>query len=485
MTTQMGSGPGALATMPANSEADAQIERRLCELATCDSASIWEAQDELSSAIAEAGMHFEERAYPVCLRPLAISCGLANHLSDTAEGMITLLDVAAELYCCNEDVQDLFPAYKELRHWIASLPQHRPITRICRLDGLIGDDGYYKIIETNAGGPGGVVQNGIAAKVWSRVPNPLTHGLSLDVDKQPFAKDPNCFVRELVSAYRAATARELKTAAVVNFRGRYKNEVDWIVKGLRDIGVKATLLDISAMKRTSRGLVGSDGELIELVYNKLDVRDVIEAVECKDYLDACATQEVVSINPWIAEWILSDKAILAVLSDDRFSSNFNAEQIEFIEHHIPWTRLVRAGVTTDPEGHRIELIRYIRENKANLVLKPSNATRGEHVLVGRVTSSTVWEEHIDRAARNPYVVQEYVRPGEVTALHPPSRSIKKMLCGIDCYVFGGRLAGFQSRASFDAVMNVGRSGILLPVATDLISTWACQDVTPVKSSGFE
>lgn len=453
-------------TVPAISEADARIERRLCELATCDAASIWEAQDELSSAIAEAGMHFEGRTYPVCLRPLAIDCGLASHLSAIAEAVIKLLDVAAELYCCNEDVQGLFPAYQHLRHWITSLPKHRPIARICRLDGLFGSDGYYKIIETNTEAPGGVIQNGLAAKVWSRIPNPLTHGLSLDVSKQPFAEDPNCFVRELVSAYYSAAGGELKNAAVVNFRGRYTNEVDWILNGLRDAGVKATLLDVSTMKLTPRGLVGPDGELIELVYNKLDPRDVIESRESADYLLACAAQDVVSINPWISQCVLADKAILALLSDDRFISNFNAEQIELITRHIPWTRLVREGVTTDPKRRRIELISYIRKNKPDLVLKPSNATRGEHVLVGRLASSEMWEEQIDRASRNPYVVQEYVTPGEVTALHPPSRSIKKMAYGIDCYVFGGCLAGFQSRASLDPVMNVGRSGILLPIAID-------------------
>ncbi|CDX33947.1 Diaminobutyrate--2-oxoglutarate aminotransferase (modular protein) [Mesorhizobium sp. SOD10] len=455
-----------IAMVPAISEADARIEHRLCELATCDSASIWEAQDELSCAIAKAGMHFEERAYPVCLRPLAIDRSLVNHLSATAEAVVELLDVAAELYCCNEDVQDLFPAYKHLRHWITCLPKHRPIVRICRLDGLFGGDGYYKIIETNTEAPGGVIQNGLAAKVWSRMPNPLTHGLSLDVNKQPFANDPNCFVRELVAAYHAATGDELRTAAVVNFRGRYTNEVDWIVKGLRDAGAKATLLDISEMKRTPPGLVRLDGELIDLVYNKLDPRDLIDSEEARDFLDACAAQEVISINPWISQWVLSDKAILAVLSDDRFSSNFNAEQIELIARHIPWTRLVKEGVTTDPKRRRIELISYVQKNRSDLVLKLSNATRGEHVLVGRYTSSEVWEEHIDRAARNPYVVQEYIAPGEITALHPPSRSIKKMAYGIDCYVFGGHLTGFQSRASFDPVMNVGRSGILLPIAID-------------------
>ncbi|WP_139032267.1 glutathionylspermidine synthase family protein [Mesorhizobium amorphae] len=464
MTTQIGLGPAEIATVPAISEADAQIERRLCEFATSDSALIWEAQDELSSAIAVAGMHFEGRAYPVCLRPLAIDCDLANHLSATAEEVVKLLDVAADLYCFNKEVQNLFPAYRHIGHWITRLPKHRPLVRICRLDGLFGSDGYYKILETNTEGPGGVIQNGLAAKVWSCISNPLAHGLALDVSSQPFAKDPNCFVRELVSAYHAETGSELRTAAVVNFRGRYTNEVEWIVSGLRDASVEAALLDITEMKRTPRGLVGPSGEIIDLVYNKLDVRDIFKYRESGDYLDACAAQEVVSINPWISQWILSDKAILAVLSDDRFVSNFNAEQVELIARHIPWTRLVRAGVTTNPERRRIELIGYIRENKVNLVLKPSNATRGEHVLVGHLTPSEVWEEHIDRAARNPYVVQEYVRPGEVTALHPPSRSIKKMAYGIDCYVFGGRLAGFQSRASFDAVMNVGRSGILMPVA---------------------
>ncbi|MER8714281.1 hypothetical protein [Mesorhizobium sp. M1295] len=455
-----------IADMRAISKTDARIERRLCELATCDPASMWRAQDELSSAIAEAGMHFEGRAYPVCLRPFAIDSGLANHLGITAEAVIKLLDVVAELYCGDEKIQNMFPFYKHLRHWITNLPKYRPIARICRLDGLFGSDGYYKIIETNTEAPGGVIQNGLAANIWARIANPLTHGLSLDVSKQPFAKDPSCFVQELMSAYYSATGSRLRTAAVVNFRGRYMNEVDLIVNGLRYAGSKAETFDASVMKRTHRGLIGPDGDLIELVYNKLDPRDLIATSDARDYLDACAAQEVVSINPWISQWILADKAILAVLSDDQFSSNFNAEQIELIARHIPWTRLVGEGVTTDPERRRIELIGYIRKNKANLVLKPSNATRGEHVLVGSLTSSEVWEEHIDRAARNPYVVQQYVAPGEVTALHLPNRSIKKMACGIDCYVFGGRLAGFQSRASLDPVMNVGRSGILLPVAIE-------------------
>jgi diaminobutyrate-2-oxoglutarate transaminase len=38
-----------------------------------------------------------------------------------------------------------------------------------------------------------------------------------------------------------------------------------------------------------------------------------------------------------------------------------------------------------------------------------------------------------------------------------------MVYGLDAYVFNGKLAGLQARASVDPVMNIGRRGVLLPV----------------------
>lgn len=448
---------GAIASI---NRANAWLERRIREFASQDAASLWSAQDELSTEIARAGIHFEGRPYPLCIRPLIIDSDVAAQLDSIARIFVELFDVVAELYCCDREVQGLFSCYNHLQRWITRLPKHRPIVRICRLDGMFGSDGHYKVIETNTEGPGGVIQTGLAANIWSRIGNPLTHGLSLEQ-----GDNPNLFVRELQSAYRAETGCELRTAAVVNFKGRFTNEVDWIVKGLRETGVQATLLDVCALKRTSRGLVGPDGERIELTYNKLDVRDMMSANECREYLEACAAHEVVSINPWISQWILSDKAILALLSDKRFGSNFTSRQLALVARHVPWTRLIRPGTTTDPEGKQVDLIDYLRENKDSLVLKPSNATRGERVQVGRFTPFGEWDEHLKEASLTSHVVQEFVRSEHLTALDAPTRSFKEMAWGMDCYVFGGRLAGFHSRASADSVMNIGRSGILLPVVS--------------------
>ncbi|MCK1501698.1 glutathionylspermidine synthase family protein [Bradyrhizobium sp. 188] len=445
-------------------QANARLDGCMRQLTSSDLASLWTAQDALSEAIASAGLHFEGRPYPLCLRPLVIEADVASHIQSIAERFLPALDIAAQLYCSDREVRDLFFPYDHLRPWIISLPKRRPIATVCRLDGLFGSDGIYKIIETNTEGPGGVIQTGLAAHVWKTVSNPLTHGLSPSAYYQRFENHSNLLISELQSAYREETGCELGTAAVVNYKGRFTNEVDWIVRGFEAAGIQASLLDARALKRTARGLVGASGEPIQLVYNKLDVRDMMEATECREYLAACAAQEVVSINPWISQWVLADKAILALLSDVRFHSNFTSEQVELFAHHVPWTRLVFDGHTTDPYGKSVDLIEYIRDHRTTLVLKPTNATRGERVTIGRFTPPETWHAHLKAAALSPCVVQEHVDARRLTALNVRSRSVEEMAWGLDCYVFGGRLAGFHARASVDAVMNVGRNGILLPVA---------------------
>ncbi|WP_025038551.1 hypothetical protein [Bradyrhizobium sp. DOA9] len=440
------------------------IEDRIRTIGCHNAASLWSAQDQLASALANAGIHFEDRGYPLCLRPLTITPKKAFEMQIIAERFVQLLDVAAELYCCDIAVRDLFPSYNHLVHWTTRLPKRRPIVTVGRLDGLFAIDGHYKIIETNTEGPGGVVQTGLAANIWSNTSNPLTQDLPFERSKQRFKADPNTFVRELKAAYHAETGDELRSAAVLNFKGRYANEVDWIEKGLAAVSVKSQVLDIRALKRTSDGLFGPDGDAIQLTYNKVDVRDVMAAHECSEYLEACARQEVVSINPWIAQWILSDKAILALFSDPRFRSNFSSEHVSLIERHVPWTRVIRPGQTTDPDGRLVDLLEYIRLNQSRCVLKPSNATRGEGVQVGPLVTPSDWDKQLSEAANGSYVVQEYIHTGQLTALNLRRRSVEAMSWGLDCYIFSGQFAGFHARASADAVMNIGQRGILLPVA---------------------
>lgn len=424
------------------------------------------AQAALSDMISSRGLHFEGRSYPVSLRPLAIDQRAEAIIIALAEQFVSILDTAAKLYCETEQVRDCFPCYRSVTRFITSMPALAPLVRICRLDGLFDARGRYCIIETNTEGPGGVIQNGLAGRIWAEAKNPLTSGLRLDVYKQPFVANPDCFLHELLSTHRELTGRYPKRAAVVNFRSRYRNEVDWITRGLNGLGVETVTADAASLKRKSGCLTDETGAALDLVYNKLDVRDLLDEPTVEDYLTATANHEVTCINPWVAQWVLSDKAILAVLSDDRFGSNFTATERDLIRSHVPWTRVVRDLYTTDKERQRVNLLPFAIAKRDELVLKPSNATRGEGVKIGLLTDPTEWVSSLNHAAEaknESYVVQEYIPAPRLNAPHPSDGTVETMGFGLDVYVFGGRVAGYQARASLDPVMNVGKRGILLPV----------------------
>lgn len=421
-------------------------------------------QVAFSDLISSSGLHFEGRSYPVSLRPLVVDPSIERAVIAIAERFVSILDTAAMLYCKDELVRACFPCYQPVARFITSMPTLAPLVRICRLDGLFDAHGRYRIVETNTEGPGGVIQAGLAARIWAQAENPLTPGLALNVYKQPFVANPDCFLHELLATHRELTAQYPSRAAVVNFRGRYKNEVDWITRGLNDLGVDSTVVDAASLRRNAGRLTDPAGAPLDLVYNKLDVRDLIGDSTVEEYLTSTANSEATCINPWVAQWILTDKAILAVLSDDRFAGNFTPAERELIQTHVPWTRLVTAAETTDKEGQRVDLLSYAIARREELVLKPSNATRGEGVKIGPLTEPKEWEYRLQRAmGAEPYVLQEYVPAPRLNALHPDGK-VESLIFGLDAFVFGGRFAGFHARASLDPVINVGKRGILIPVA---------------------
>jgi glutathionylspermidine synthase len=440
------------------------LDERVRELAMSGDRAVSRAQQDLSAAIAARGLHFEGRPYPVSLRPFVLNPTEAQKVITVAEWLVRVLDVAARLYCEDAQVRELFPACESVARYIRALPSLRPLVRVCRLDGLIAANGDYRVLETNTDCPGGVIQNGLAGRVWLEEENPLMDGLPLTTEGQPFVKDPDLFLRELLAAHRERTGTNARRGLIVNYRGRYTNEVDWMVQGLKRLGLEAALADAGQLRRIGNTLVDREGHPVDVTYNKYELRDLIGEPEVVDYLSAAAAGEVTFINPLIAQWILSDKAIFAILSDERFQDNYSPRDRARIHRHIPWTRLLAAGTTRSPDGERIDLPSFVAANQNRLVLKPTNGTRGEGVLVGPQVTRGQWDAGLAAAAGStPYVVQEYVAPPPVWTIHP-EMGAAEMAAGLDVYVFGGRFAGFQARASVDPVMNIGRRGILLPVA---------------------
>jgi len=161
------------------------------------------------------------------------------------------------------------------------------------------------------------------------------------------------------------------------------------------------------------------------------------------------------------------KAFFAVLTDEQNGALFSLGERELIRNHIPWTRVV-ADVQTAHYGEHVELLAFIRKERENLVLKPSDEYGGSGVTLGWETSEAAWDEAIGRAltAKNgTWIVQERIpiRREVFPYIAQAGRvDYRDMLVDFAPYLFRGKLSGFLTRLSSTGLANVTSGGGQVP-----------------------
>lgn len=106
--------------------------------------------------------------------------------------------------------------------------------------------------------------------------------------------------------------------------------------------------------------------------------------------------------------LLSSKLNLALLSENENSALFSSEEKALIKQHIPWSRKVIPGCT-NYGADKINIEDFIRSNRKNFVLKPSQGYGGEGICIGRNASQEQWENALNIALKEKHwLVQEYI-----------------------------------------------------------------------------
>ncbi|HEY0193562.1 MAG TPA: hypothetical protein VGC42_20740 [Kofleriaceae bacterium] len=445
---------------------DAELDQRLATASAADRAEIAAAQHALRAAASDGGLRFDaNHAYPVSLRPTIVDAGWAARLQIACERLIRVFDDVLELYRRDPAVRALYRSYEPVRDYLLAAPVFRPLTRICRFDGLVAPDGRYLVLETNTDCPANLFACGQATRLWRSMANPILAGLgrALDEVPQPIVETPDLFITELLDVYRGETGRDPREVRVVNYNGRFTSEADLVVKGFGARGIHCAFIDVRELVRQA-GHVTHRGARIDLVYNKWDLRDLIQCPDATDYLRAVAAGEVMSVNPLACQWIYADKSILALLSDPRFGDHFSPADRALFQQHVPWTRLVAPGPTVSMQGGAVELCDYLKRNRGQFLLKPTNATWGDGIVIGDRTAPPAWERAVDAAAAEPaFVAQEYIRGHVVHCPDPVTGEITPRTADLNTFVFGGKLAGFLARANQSPIMSLYKGGAMLPV----------------------
>jgi uncharacterized circularly permuted ATP-grasp superfamily protein len=157
--------------------------------------------------------------------------------------------------------------------------------------------------------------------------------------------------------------------------------------------------------------------------------------------------------------MLHKKACFELLTDEERVGWFTPAEREVIGRCVPWTRRVRERHTVH-RGRQVDLLEYIRRERARFVLKPNDDYGGEGICLGHRATEAEWEEALQRALNGDYVVQEIIElhAEEFPVFDARGWSVQPMFVDTNPFLFRGRVEGALVRLSHSPVVNVTSGG---------------------------
>jgi hypothetical protein len=198
---------------------------------------------------------------------------------------------------------------------------------------------------------------------------------------------------------------------------------------------------------------------IDLVYKRIIIHEFLARYdETHPLVRAYMNHDVCLVNPFRCK-IMHKKASFELLTDEAYASWFTFKERAAIARSIPWTRRM-ADRRTTYHGHKVELVDFVRQNRARLVLKPNDDYGGHGVYFGPQLDEPAWENAIETALSSDYVVQEAVdlSPEEFPIFNETDWKLQPMFVDTNPFLFLGKVCGAMVRLSNSPVVNVTSGG---------------------------
>jgi hypothetical protein len=349
------------------------------------------------------------------------------------------------------------------------LPARGRASTASRLDAFLLPDSL-KFAEYNGESPAGAGYSETLAEIFRSLPLMEKFSKRYDVHSYPLSAK---LLDALVHAFLEwGGDSKHPQMAIVDWREVPTWSEFEILKARFDkLGVPVVLSDPRDLVFDGKKLV-AHGKKIDLVYRRVLINDIIaRPKECEALVKAYEANAVCVANTFRCK-IPHVKAFFAVLTGEQSAKLFTRREHDVIRNHVPWTRVVE-DVRTQRYAEPIDLLPYIRKERDNLVLKPSDEYGGSGVTLGWETSEKAWDATIQKAVvaakaggdAGCWIVQERIpirRESFPYITRGGSVEYKDMLVDFAPYLFRGKLAGFLTRLSATGLANVTSGGGQIP-----------------------
>ncbi len=328
-----------------------------------------------------------------------------------------------------------------------------------RLDTFfVQDEGILKVVEYNAETPAGIGYGDVLANVFDELEVVQKFRERYHVRQ---IRSLNNLSNALVDGYRLWGGKQDKPQIGILDWGDVPTLNEHVITGqhLERLGYRVKLADPRTIDYR-RGHLYADDFRIDMIYKRVLYSELIKVMGINNPIIRAMRDGNVYITNSISAKMLAKKASLALLSDERYTDLYSAQEHEAIREFIPWTRVIEER-TTEYKGETIDLISYVAEHREEFTLKPNDDYGGTGVMLGWESSADAWESKLKLALEKPHVVQEKVRVVErdFPMWINDEVDISKRYVDADPYIFNGTsVEGVMTRLSPQALLNVTAGG---------------------------
>jgi hypothetical protein len=407
---------------------------------------------------------FGDRVHCPFLRPFFLSPDDEARVRTVAE---TVADLGERIAMAALDDKHLFAQLhlREEEERLARIPAgFGRASTASRLDAFLLPDSL-KFAEYNGESPAGAGYAETLAEIFRELPMMGRFAQKYEVHSYPLsAKLLDALMTSYLDWGGSSTKPQI---AIVDWEDvPTASEFEILKERFEKMGIPTLIADPRELEWDGKSLVARD-QKIDLVYRRVLINDIVaKPAECSALVKAYSANAVCVANNFRCK-IPHVKAFFAVLTDEQNGALFSHGERELIREHIPWTRVV-VDAGTAHYGQHIDLLAFIRKERENLVLKPSDEYGGSGVTLGWETSEAGWDMAIERALsakHGVWIVQERIPIRR--EIFPYIANIGKvdyrdMLVDFAPYLFGGKLCGFLTRLSATGLANVTSGGGQVP-----------------------
>jgi hypothetical protein len=411
--------------------------------------------EKLRSTMRLNRLLYDGRPLGVALRPHFHTRGQFDALARAAEQVASALEKVAAAVVSTPALMAELGLTKLERKLALVDPGFSGAAITTRLDSFVYGD-QIKFVEYNAENPSSLSDQEGLNRLMFELPSMSRFAQRYHI--QQFSPVEKLLVT-LLATYREWGGSGVPNVAILDWKNLPTSDEFVLLRNhFASHGVRTSICSPEELEYVNGRLRCGDFP-IDLVYKRILIHEFLtHCDETHPLVRAYVERRVCLVNPFRCK-IMHKKASFTLLTSEAHQDWFSRSEQQAIARFIPWTRRVRDARTTC-RGKSIELLDFIRRNRAQFVLKPNDDYGGRGIYLGSRLDQRAWDDAIATALAGDYVVQEAVDlPAEEFPIFGDHAwSLQPMFVDTNPFLFSGKVCGAMVRLSESPIVNVTSGG---------------------------